>query len=109
MTPEDVRPVLAGILMSHPGLDFLQGSPEFQDRCAGGQAGYECGEWLGEWVAGWLGGRVRRPHACSASLSSLTSCRRRVRASAAYESERSGGCSAEMPPPPPLPLPLPLR
>ncbi|GAB4813663.1 hypothetical protein N2152v2_000709 [Parachlorella kessleri] len=34
ITPEDVRPVLAGILMSHPGLDFLQGSPEFQDRYA---------------------------------------------------------------------------
>lgn len=26
--------MLAGILMSHPGLDFLQGSPEFQDRRA---------------------------------------------------------------------------
>lgn len=34
ITPDDVRPILSGILMTHPGLDFLQGSPEFQDRYA---------------------------------------------------------------------------
>jgi hypothetical protein len=33
VTPADLRPVLAGILVSHPGLEFLQDSPEFQDRC----------------------------------------------------------------------------
>eukprot|EP00887_Chlorella_sp_A99_P001590 scaffold8.g1590.t1 len=31
---QDVRPVLAGILVSHPGLEFLQDAPEFQDRYA---------------------------------------------------------------------------
>ncbi|KDD74550.1 hypothetical protein H632_c1234p1, partial [Helicosporidium sp. ATCC 50920] len=34
VTHADIRPVLAGILVSHPGLEFLQDSPEFQDRYA---------------------------------------------------------------------------
>jgi serine/threonine-protein phosphatase 2A regulatory subunit B'' len=32
--PSDFRPIMAGILGSHPGLSFLQDSPEFQDRYA---------------------------------------------------------------------------
>lgn len=32
--PVDFRPLMAGILSSHPGLAFLQDSPEFQDRYA---------------------------------------------------------------------------
>ncbi len=32
--PADFRPIMAGILGSHPGLAFLQDSPEFQDRYA---------------------------------------------------------------------------
>lgn len=32
--PSDFRPLMAGILGSHPGLAFLQDSPEFQDRYA---------------------------------------------------------------------------
>jgi hypothetical protein len=37
VVPEDLRPLLAGILLSHPGLEFLQEAPEFQERCAGRQ------------------------------------------------------------------------
>ena len=29
-------PLLAGILLSHPGLEFLQDAPEFQERCVRG-------------------------------------------------------------------------
>ena len=32
--PIDFKPIMAGILNSHPGLGFLQDSPEFQDRYA---------------------------------------------------------------------------
>ncbi len=32
VVPEDLRPLLAGILLSHPGLEFLQEAPEFQER-----------------------------------------------------------------------------
>jgi len=32
VVPEDMRPLLAGILLSHPGLEFLQEAPEFQER-----------------------------------------------------------------------------
>jgi serine/threonine-protein phosphatase 2A regulatory subunit B'' len=31
---QDLRPLLTGILVSHPGLAFLRDSPEFQDRYA---------------------------------------------------------------------------
>lgn len=34
VTPADMHPLLAGILRSHPGLAFLQDSPEFQERYA---------------------------------------------------------------------------
>ncbi|PRW20415.1 serine threonine phosphatase 2A regulatory subunit B beta-like isoform B [Chlorella sorokiniana] len=34
VVPEDLRPLLAGILLSHPGLEFLQEAPEFQERYA---------------------------------------------------------------------------
>lgn len=34
VTPADLKPVLAGILISHPGLEFLADSPEFQERYA---------------------------------------------------------------------------
>ena len=30
---EDLKSMMAGILLSHPGLEFLQETPEFQDRC----------------------------------------------------------------------------
>ena len=30
--PEDLKSMMAGILLSHPGLEFLQETPEFQDR-----------------------------------------------------------------------------
>lgn len=30
----DLKSMLAGILLSHPGLEFLQDTPEFQDRYA---------------------------------------------------------------------------
>ena len=30
---EDMKSMMAGILLSHPGLEFLQETPEFQDRC----------------------------------------------------------------------------
>lgn len=43
VTEQELRPVMAGILVSHPGLEFLQDAPEFQDR----------------WVAG---GHSTRPH-----------------------------------------------
>lgn len=32
--PEDLKSMMAGILLSHPGLEFLQETPEFQDRYA---------------------------------------------------------------------------
>jgi len=32
ITPLDLRPVVAGIVSSHPGLEFLAQSPEFQQR-----------------------------------------------------------------------------
>lgn len=34
VTPEDLRPVVLGIIVSHPGLAFLKGAAEFQDRYA---------------------------------------------------------------------------
>ncbi|KAL4853724.1 putative serine/threonine protein phosphatase 2A regulatory subunit B''gamma [Chlorella vulgaris] len=34
VVPEDLRPLLAGILLSHAGLEFLQEAPEFQERYA---------------------------------------------------------------------------
>ena len=30
----DLKSMMAGILLSHPGLEFLQDTPEFQDRYA---------------------------------------------------------------------------
>jgi hypothetical protein len=29
---EDFKPVLKELLATHPGLEFLQGTPEFQER-----------------------------------------------------------------------------
>ena len=29
---EDFKPVLRELLATHPGLEFLQGTPEFQER-----------------------------------------------------------------------------
>ncbi|KAG1353957.1 serine/threonine protein phosphatase 2A regulatory subunit B''beta [Cocos nucifera] len=34
LTQEDFKPVLRELLASHPGLEFLQGTPEFQERYA---------------------------------------------------------------------------
>ena len=34
VAPDDLKSMMAGILLSHPGLEFLQETPEFQDRCA---------------------------------------------------------------------------
>ncbi|KAG6487925.1 serine/threonine protein phosphatase 2A regulatory subunit B''beta-like [Zingiber officinale] len=34
LTQDDFKPVLRELLASHPGLEFLQGTPEFQDRYA---------------------------------------------------------------------------
>lgn len=34
LSPEDFRPVILGIIVSHPGLTFLKGASEFQDRYA---------------------------------------------------------------------------
>ncbi|CAL9078708.1 unnamed protein product [Musa textilis] len=34
LTQEDFKPVLRELLATHPGLEFLQGTPEFQDRYA---------------------------------------------------------------------------
>ena len=34
LTPEDLRPVVLGIIVSHPGLAFLKGASEFQERYA---------------------------------------------------------------------------
>lgn len=34
IAPVDLRPMLTGILLSHPGLTFLREAPEFQDRYA---------------------------------------------------------------------------
>ena len=34
ITPDDLRPVILGIIVSHPGLTFLKGAAEFQDRYA---------------------------------------------------------------------------
>lgn len=31
---EELKTMLNGILLSHPGLEFLQETPEFQERCA---------------------------------------------------------------------------
>lgn len=60
VTPADLKPVLAGILISHPGLEFLAESPEFQERWVGvlfffwGGDACMLGEWLGR---GGCGGR----------------------------------------------------
>jgi hypothetical protein len=35
ISQDDLKSMLAGILLSHPGLEFLQETPEFQDRYAG--------------------------------------------------------------------------
>ncbi|KAK8968532.1 hypothetical protein KSP40_PGU012376 [Platanthera guangdongensis] len=32
LTQEDFKPLLRELLSSHPGLEFLQNTPEFQDR-----------------------------------------------------------------------------
>ena len=32
VAPDDLKSMMAGILLSHPGLEFLQETPEFQDR-----------------------------------------------------------------------------
>lgn len=32
--PEDFKPLFKNLLESHPGLEFLQATPEFQDRYA---------------------------------------------------------------------------
>ena len=32
VAPDDLKTMMAGILLSHPGLEFLQETPEFQDR-----------------------------------------------------------------------------
>jgi len=32
VTQADLKSMMAGILLSHPGLEFLQETPEFQDR-----------------------------------------------------------------------------
>ena len=32
VTQADLKSMMAGILLSHPGLEFLQDTPEFQDR-----------------------------------------------------------------------------
>ena len=32
VSQEDLKSMMAGILLSHPGLEFLQETPEFQDR-----------------------------------------------------------------------------
>ncbi|RWW41086.1 hypothetical protein BHE74_00053449 [Ensete ventricosum] len=32
LTQEDFKPVLRELLATHPGLEFLQGTPEFQER-----------------------------------------------------------------------------
>ena len=32
--PEDFKPLFKHLLESHPGLEFLQATPEFQDRYA---------------------------------------------------------------------------
>lgn len=34
VTQSDLKSMMAGILLSHPGLEFLQETPEFQDRCS---------------------------------------------------------------------------
>ncbi|DBA83424.1 hypothetical protein WJX79_010649 [Trebouxia sp. C0005] len=34
VAPDDLKSMMAGILLSHPGLEFLQETPEFQDRYA---------------------------------------------------------------------------
>lgn len=34
LTKDDLKPVLREILATHPGLEFLQGTPEFQERYA---------------------------------------------------------------------------
>ncbi|RWW70139.1 hypothetical protein BHE74_00022184 [Ensete ventricosum] len=35
LTQEDFKPVLRELLATHPGLEFLQGTPEFQERYGG--------------------------------------------------------------------------
>jgi len=32
LTQDDFKPVLKELLATHPGLEFLQGTPEFQER-----------------------------------------------------------------------------
>ena len=32
ITQDDLKNMLTGILLAHPGLEFLQETPEFQDR-----------------------------------------------------------------------------
>jgi len=34
VTADGLKALLAGVLLSHPGLEFLQDAPEFQDRYA---------------------------------------------------------------------------
>lgn len=34
MVPEDLKPLFGYLLESHPGLEFLQATPEFQERYA---------------------------------------------------------------------------
>ena len=34
LTPEDFKPLFKYLLESHPGLEFLQATPEFQERYA---------------------------------------------------------------------------
>ncbi len=48
VTQADLKSMMAGILLSHPGLEFLQETPEFQDRWATGglQRGREWGRWV---------------------------------------------------------------
>ena len=34
LVQDDFKSMMSGILLGHPGLEFLQDTPEFQDRCA---------------------------------------------------------------------------
>lgn len=34
MVPDDFKPLFKNLLDTHPGLEFLQATPEFQDRYA---------------------------------------------------------------------------
>jgi len=77
VTQADLKQLLNGILLSHPGLEFLQETPEFQERWGAHRSSFqapslaplmvpgETGRALNMtggciWLVGWFGGQTRQ-------------------------------------------------